>query len=89
MAHMGAHALGAAGYAAKASMLDANCEDDAVARSECRRQVAEMTDAVALALASLPGIGENRSGPLATGRLSFGHVGEMIREVQRLLIERN
>lgn len=89
VAHMGAHALGAAGYAAKASTLHANCRDDSVARSEACRQVAEMTDDVARALASLPKLGTNRSGPLATGRLSLGHVGETIREIQRLLGERN
>jgi hypothetical protein len=89
VAHMGAHALGAAGSAAKASTLDAACEDDTVARSEALRQVAEMTDAVASALARLPALEENRSGPLARGRLSLGNVGEAIREIQRLLIERH
>jgi hypothetical protein len=88
VAHMGAHALGAAGYAAKASTLDADCDDCALTRSEARRQVAEMTDAVARALSSLPMLGENRSGPLGPGRLSLGHVGETIREIQRLLTER-
>ena len=85
---MGAHALGAAGYAAKASTLDADCDDATVLRPEARRQVAEMTDAVARALSSLPGLGENRSGPLGPGRLGLGHVGETIREIQRLLTER-
>ena len=63
VAHMGAHALGAAGYAAKASTLAAGCDDDDVTRSEARRQVAAMTDAVARAISSLPAVGENRSGP--------------------------
>lgn len=85
VAHMGAHALGAAGYAAKASTLDVGCDDDAVARSEAHRQVAEMTDAVAGVLSSLPAIGENRSGPLGPGRLTLGLVGDTIREIQRLL----
>ena len=85
VAHMGAHALGAAGYAAKASALDAGCDDDTVARAEARRQVAEMTDAVARALSSLPPLGENRSGPLGPGRLSLGHVGDTIRAIQALL----
>jgi hypothetical protein len=85
VAHMGAHALGAAGYAAKASTLAAGRDDDAVARSEARRQVAAMTDAVGRALSSLPALGESRSGPLGPGRLSMGHVGEAIREIQRLL----
>ena len=89
VAHMGAHALGAAGYASAASTLDVDGADGSVARSEARRQVAEMTDAVARALASLPALGEDRRGPLSTGRLSRGHVGEAIRELQRLLVERD
>ena len=85
VAHMGAHALGAAGYAAKASTLAAGCDDDTVTRSEARRQVATMTDAVARALRSLPVLGEDRSGPLGPGRLSSGHVGAAIRTIQELL----
>jgi hypothetical protein len=87
VAHMGAHALGAAGYAAQASTLDVGCVDSTVARSEARRHVAEMTTVVARALSSLPALGENRSGPLGPGRLCLGHVGETIREIQRLLTE--
>ncbi|MAT07211.1 MAG: hypothetical protein CL424_19435 [Acidimicrobiaceae bacterium] len=87
VAHMGAHALGAAGYAAKASSLDVGCEDDAVARSEAHRQVADMTDLAARAVSRLPALGENRSGPLGPGRLSLGHVGVTIREIRRLLPE--
>lgn len=88
VAHMGAHALGAAGYAAKASTLAAGCDDNAVTRSEARRYVAAMTDVVALALSSLPVLGENRSGPLGPGRLSGGHVGETIRAIQAQLKEK-
>jgi alkylation response protein AidB-like acyl-CoA dehydrogenase len=87
VAHMGAHAFGAAGYAAKASTLHAG-SDDYVVRSEARRQVSEATDSVVRALASLPALGDNRSGPLAPGRLSLGQVGETIREIRRLLSER-
>ena len=85
VAHMGAHAFGAAGYAAKASTLAAGCDDDAVTRSEARRQVAAMTSAVARALSSLPALGENCSGPLGPGRLSGGHVGDTIRAIQAQL----
>jgi hypothetical protein len=85
VAHMGAHALGAAGYAAKASSLAAGVDGDAVARAEARRQVAAMTDAVAQALSRLPALGENRSGPLGPGRLSGGHVGYAIRAIHELL----
>lgn len=86
VAHMGAHALGAAGYAAKASTLDA-AGDVAVARSEAHRQVAAMTDEVVRVLSFLPALGANRSGPLGPGRLSLGYVAETIREIQRLLSE--
>ena len=87
VAHMAAHALGAAGYAAKASTLAAGCDDDAVTQSEARRHVAAMTDAVARALRSLPALGENRSGPLGPGRLGGGHVGDAVRAIQELLDE--
>jgi len=82
---MGAHALGAAGYAAKASTLAAGCENAVVTRSGALRQTPAMSEAVARALASLSSLGENRSGPLAPGRLSCGHVGETIREIQAQL----
>lgn len=85
VAHMGAHALGAAGYAAKASTLNAGCDDDAVTLSEARRQVAAMTGPVARALSSLPSLGDNSAGPLGPGRLSGGHVGETIRAIQMAL----
>lgn len=82
IAHMGAHALGAAGYAAKAATLAAGCDDVTVTREEARRQVAAMTEPVARALASLPVLGEDRAGPLGPGRLNHGHVGEAIRTIQ-------
>ncbi len=84
--HMGAHALGAAGYAAKASALLAGRDGDAVAASVARDQVVAMPSAVARALASLPLVGENRSGPLGPGRLSGGLVGEAIRTIQAHLV---
>lgn len=85
VAHMGSHALGAAGYAAKAATLAAGCDDEAITRSEAHRQVSAMTDAVARALCSLPALGENRSGPLGPGRLAGGHVGNAIRAIQAQL----
>lgn len=85
VAHMGAHALGAAGYAVKASMLATGGDGDAAARPEARHHVAAMTDAVAHALSLLPALGDDRSGPLAAGRLSAGHVGDGIRAIQELL----
>ena len=89
-AHMGAHALGAAGYAVKASMLAAAGDGgvDEVERSEALRQVAVMSDAVASALAALPALGEDGAGPLGPGRLSSGYVGQAIRTIQAELRER-
>lgn len=85
VAHMGAHALGAAGYAAKAAALAAGRDEDAVARSEARRHVAAMTDAVVHALRALPALGEQPAGPIGAGRLGVGLVGVAIRTIQELL----
>jgi hypothetical protein len=82
VAHMGAHALGAAGYAGKAAALDACCDDDTVARAEAHRQIAAMSPEVVHALSTLPALGENNSGPLAPGRLSTRHIGATIRAIQ-------
>lgn len=82
VAHMGAHALGAAGYAAKAMRLDGRLDDVTGTPLDAHRQVSIMRDAVARALSSLPALGENRSGPLGPGRLSHGDVGEAIRAIQ-------
>ena len=54
VAHMGAHGLGAAGYAAKAATLAAVGGGDDATYSEVRWQIAAMSDAVADALA--PGV---------------------------------
>lgn len=79
VAHMGAHALGAAGYAAKAVSL-ASGDDAAIA--EVDQQVAAMGEDVRRALATLPLLGTDRSGPLTTGRLSTGAIGDSIRRIQ-------
>ena len=77
VAHMGAHALGAAGYAAKAAALATGAE-----HVDVRRQLEAMTAAVAEVLRALPMLGEDRAGPLSAGRLSGGLVGEAIRAIQ-------
>jgi hypothetical protein len=73
----------------KASVLASGRDADAVTESEVRRQVASMTSAVAGALACLPALGEDRSGPLGPGRLSGGHVGQYIRAIQAQLGDRS
>jgi hypothetical protein len=79
--HMGAHALGAAAYAAKAAGLAHPDRPDAVER-EIRWQLAHMSPGVRAALRALPAIGENPSGPLGPGLLASGQVGTIVRTLQ-------
>lgn len=79
--HMGAHALGAAAYAARAAGL-ANPERPDAVTDEIRWQLDHMTAEVRAALSMLPPVGENRSGPLGPGLLASGELGAIIRELQ-------
>lgn len=81
VAHMGAHALGAAAYAAKAAALDA-ADQEAARRDEVHWQLDHMTSEVRAALARLPLLGEDSSGPLGMGLLSSGVLAVTIREIQ-------
>ena len=81
VAHMGAHALGAAAYAAKAAGLAAHDQQAAVAE-EIRWQLAHMPAAVRTALRLLPPVGTDRSGPLGPGLLASGLLGAIISELQ-------
>ncbi|MGI8715099.1 MAG: putative immunity protein [Solirubrobacteraceae bacterium] len=81
IAHMGAHALGAAAYAAKAAGLAAPDRQDAVS-AEIRWQLGHMFAPTRAALQLLPPVGENSSGPLGPGLLASGHMGTMIRDLQ-------
>ena len=82
--HMGAHALGAAAYAAKAAGLAAPDRGDAVSE-EIRWQLDHLPAAVRTALLRLPPVGENASGPLGPGLLASGLLGEIIRDLQAAL----
>jgi hypothetical protein len=82
VAHMGAHALGAAGYAVQAAGLAAQNRTDAEGE-EVRWQIDHMSAAVRSALGSLPLVGTNASGPLGPGLLSSGSVGAIIGELQQ------
>jgi hypothetical protein len=84
VAHMGAHALGAAAYAAKAAGLAAPEQDVAVAE-EIRWQLGHMSAPVRAALRRLPPLGEDASGPLGPGLLASGLQGAAIRELQAAL----
>lgn len=81
VAHMGAHALGAAAYAVKAVSL-AHPNSAGAAAQEIQWQLENMSHEVRVALQSLPMVGENTSGPLGPGLLSSGQLGEIIRTLQ-------
>jgi hypothetical protein len=78
---MGAHALGAAAYAAKAAGLAAPDRPNA-ARDETRWQISHVSAAVSAALRQLPPVGERRDGPLGPGLLASGFLGTIIGDLQ-------
>lgn len=81
VAHMGAHALGAAAYAAKATALSAP-DNPAAATEEIDWQLEQMGPQVRTALGRLPLLGQNAAGPLGPGLLSSGILGSTIRQIQ-------
>lgn len=81
VAHMGAHALGAAAYAAEAAGLSRPDYVDAV-RDEIRWQLGRMGPDTRTALRRLPLLGEDTSGPLGPGLLSRGVLAANIRAIQ-------
>ncbi|WP_354569535.1 putative immunity protein [Glaciihabitans sp. UYNi722] len=81
VAHMGAHALGAAAYAAKAAALTTPERPDAV-DDEIRWQLQHMSAEARSALACLPLLGEDSAGPLGPGLLASGILGSIIRRLQ-------
>ncbi|MBF4577473.1 hypothetical protein ITJ49_15010 [Frondihabitans sp. VKM Ac-2883] len=81
VAHMGAHALGAAAYAAKAAELAAPGGGEA----EVRWQVQHMSRSVRAALRTLPLLGENSSDPPGSGLLASGALGNTIHALQAAL----
>ena len=81
---MGAHALGAAGYAARAAALSVPDRPEAVTE-EIKWQLEQMSAEVRNALRALPPAGENRAGPLGPGLLTSGQLGTIIRQLQAQL----
>ncbi len=79
--HMGAHALGAAAYAARAAGLAEPDRPDAL-EQEVRWQLAHLSAAGATALRLLPPVGENSAGPLGPGLLASGLLGRVVAELQ-------
>jgi hypothetical protein len=86
--HMGAHALGAAAYAARAAGLAAPDRPEAV-DEEIRWQVGRMSEPVRDALRRLPPAGGNAAGPLGPGLLARGALGAIVAELQDRLEARD
>jgi hypothetical protein len=83
--HMGAHALGAAAYAAKAAGLAKPSWPEAIA-DEISWQLEHMSPQARAALRTLPPVGENPAGPLGPGLLASGQLGAIVRQLQDGLI---
>ncbi len=81
VAHMGAHALGAAAYAAKAAAL-AGSDPEAARHAEVRWQLDHLSAGAREALLRLPSLGEDASGPLGRGLLATGILAVTVREIQ-------
>lgn len=82
---MGAHALGAAAYAAKAAGLAA--PDPEAVSEEIRWQLGRISAPARAALRQLPPVGEKSSGPLGPGLLASGLLGTIIRDLQASLAD--
>lgn len=83
VAHMGAHALGAAAYAAKAAALaDSGTVDQGRWEREIAAQLQGLSDGAQLALRRLPALGDDTAGPLGSGLLASGVLGDAIRRIQ-------
>ncbi len=83
---MGAHALGAAAYAAKAAGLADPDRPEATA-DEIRWQLEHMTAEARQALRRLPPLGTNSAGPLGPGLLTSGVLASIVREIQAALTD--
>ncbi|MFH8252584.1 hypothetical protein ACH3VR_19610 [Microbacterium sp. B2969] len=80
---MGAHALGAAAYAARAAEQTTAGGAD----RELAWQLDHLSPPVAAALRQLPPLGESSAGPLGPGLLAAGDLGAHIRRIQAALTE--
>ena len=81
VAHLGAHALGAAAYAVKAVSVASPDRPDVVS-DEIAWQLAQLTEAERDALRRLPLLGAEATGPLGAGLLTTGVLGEAVRAIQ-------
>jgi len=87
VAHMGAHALGAAAYAAKAAAQSMPDRAE-VLDEEVRWQLDHMSVEARQALQRLPPVGTDTAGPLGPGLLSTGDLASVIRKLQDALSAR-
>jgi hypothetical protein len=78
---MGAHALGAAAYAAKAAGLASPGRPDAV-MEEIRWQIGHLSQPARVALRQLPAVGVSKGGPIGPGLLASGQLGTIVAELQ-------
>ena len=83
VAHMGAHALGAAAYAVRAAGLGDSGSD----ADELHWQIGHMSAEVRRALRRLPVLGTDSSGPLGSGLLASGGLAVTIRALQASVVE--
>lgn len=81
VAHMGAHALGAAAYAVRAAAAAAPDRPDTFDQ-EIRWHLEHLSPEARSALARLPLLGEDSAGPLGSGLLASGMLGSIIRRLQ-------
>lgn len=81
VAHMGAHALGAAAYAVEAASLNAPEK----APDEIDAQLRLLDHASTAALGRLPLLGDDGAGPLGPGLLARGVRGDAVRAIQARL----
>jgi hypothetical protein len=81
VAHMGAHALGAAAYSVRA-VREAAADPAIVGKDEIRWQLDAMSAAVREALRQRPALGADPSGPLGSGLLTTGVLGSTVRTIQ-------
>lgn len=81
VAHMGAHALGAAAYAAKAAGLAAD-DFEAGRSAEVAWQLEQLRPETTRALAQLPLLGQDTAGPLGQGLLMAPQLASTINQIQ-------
>lgn len=85
VAHMGAHALGAAAYAV-AAVRASHRQDAGAVDHEITVQLDLLSPDAASALRRLPLLGSDPAGPLGAGLLASGFLGSTIREIQARLL---